>query len=338
MPAFLDTLGVLFLESAPALVIGYTFAGLLPVFLSPKRLAMLSKGGRGSQAMRGVAFGLPLPVCSCGVLPLYESIVRRGAAPAAALAFFVATPELGLDAVLLSFPLLGGSLTMARIVAAVFVAVVVAYVVRPKARPAKAAPDEKVDERPLRARLISGLRFGYKEVFDHTMPWIVLGLVIAALVEPLLDHGAIATIPPWLQVPVAALVGVPVYVCASGATPLVALAMHKGLSAGAAVAFLIAGPATNVTTFGVLARLHGARIAAIFGISVSVLAILMGWTVDVVGLEGAAVLEHHPHASEHATPVSIVAAVAVGMLLLSSLFRQGPRGLVRQITEPIHSH
>jgi len=227
------------------LVVGALIAGLVPLLLTPTRTASLGHGSRLTQSLRGIAFGLPLPVCSCGVLPLYESLVRRAAPPVAAMAFFVATPELGLDAVLLSVPLLGASLTVARVVAAFAVALVVAVLVsgRPCASVAvDGDPSPPAPHDPLLDRIRAGFRFGFVQVFDHTMPWIALGLVIAALAEPMLSHGAIASIPSMLQVPLAALVGVPVYVCASGATPVAALALHKGLSAGAAIAFLIAGP------------------------------------------------------------------------------------------------
>lgn len=342
VPSFIETLGVLILESAPALLLGYTLAGVVPFLLTPSRTTALGRGGRLGQSLRGVAFGLPLPVCSCGVLPLYESLIRRGAPPAAAMAFFVATPELGLDAVILSVPLLGSSLTIARVVAAFVVAVLVALLVSGPLRTKEAAsPDADTatpDERPMSERVQSGLRFGFVEVFDHTMPWIALGLAIAALAEPLLSHDAIAHIPSSLQVPLAALIGVPLYVCASGATPIAALAIHKGLSAGAVIAFLIAGPATNVTTFGVLARLHGRRIALRFGVTVTILAILAGWCVDMIGVPAADVLGTHAHDHAQVSWLAWGCALTLVFLSVSSLLRQGPRGVVHQIFVPIHSH
>lgn len=338
---FLQTLGVLVLESAPALLLGYALAGVIPFLLTPARTSSLARGGRLTQSLRGVAFGLPLPLCSCGVLPLYESLIRRGAPPAAAMAFFVATPELGLDAVLLSVPLLGSSLTVARVASAFVVALLVALIVggRPQSsvvvdsEPAQTTADE-----PWGARVRAGLRFGFVEVFDHTMPWIALGLIVAALAEPMLSHGAIGNIPPALQVPAAALIGVPVYVCASGATPVAALALHKGMSAGAAIAFLIAGPATNVTTFGVLARLHGRRTAVLFGVVVTALAVLVGWTMDAVGVSAAPLLEAHANVEAHGSWFAWLCVAGLVALTLASLFRQGPRGALRQILEPIHVH
>ena len=248
--------------SAPALLTGFVLAGLVSAFLNPAQAEWLS-GSVGSQALRGVAFGLPLPICSCGIVPMYQSLIRRGVPLTAGLAFLVATPELGLDAVLLSVPLLGMPMTVARVLAAFVVALVVALVV---SRGTAATPAPPVHlgpstPRSLPARLQEGLRFGLVDLVDHTLPWILVGLVLAALAGPLLDHEFLSAFPPTAQVPLAALVGVPIYVCASGATPLAALAAQKGLSAGAALAFLLAGPATNVTTFGVLASLHGRRLA-----------------------------------------------------------------------------
>lgn len=341
IPTFLRTLFVLTLESAPALLIGYALAGVVPFLLTPTRTSALARGGSLRQSLRGVAFGLPLPVCSCGVLPLYASLIRRGAPVAAAMAFFVATPELGLDAVLLSVPLLGSSLTIARVVAAFAVALLVALIVGRTLETTEATAAEAPDPNAgtsWAVRIRSGLRFGFVDVFDHTMPWIALGLIIAATAEPLLSHGAIDQVPAFLQVPVAVLVGVPVYVCASGATPVAALALHKGLSAGAAIAFLIAGPATNMTTFGVLAKLHGRRTAVLFGVTVSVLAMVAGWTVDAIGISAAPVLDAHAHPGEHTSWIGWLSLGGLVALSVASLFRQGPRGAIRQIIEPIHAH
>ena len=344
-PTFVETLGILLFESAPALLAGYALAGVVPLVLSPTRTAALARGGRAAQALRGVGYGLPLPICSCGVLPLYESLIRRGAPVTAALAFFVATPELGLDAVLLSVPLLGSSLTIARVVAAFAVALLVALLVGRMGRTVTPAPVPagRLDSASApaapsgKARLKAGLRFGFVEVFDHTMPWIALGLIIAALAEPLLSHEAIAHVPPLLQVPLAALVGVPIYVCASGATPVAALALHKGLTSGAAIAFLIAGPATNITTFGVLARLHGRRLALLFGCAVTVLAIIAGWTVDALSIQATPLLDASG-AAHGPSWLDWLCVAGLAALVVASLFRQGPRGALRQVFEPIHVH
>ena len=236
-------------------------------------------------------------------------------------------------------PLLGSSLTWARVVAAFVVALLVALLVGGSDRKLSIRDEEseKVEKRSLGDRIRDGLRFGFVDIFDHTMPWVLLGLVVAAFAEPLLAHGSLGTISPWLQTPLAALAGIPIYVCASGATPIVAIALHKGLSAGAAVAFLIAGPATNLTTFGVLAKLHGRVKAALFGASVVVCAVFAGWIVDLLGVSSKPILQAHGH-SLYGSGFAYFCLAGLLFLVLGSLLRQGPRGIVGQLIEPIHSH
>ena len=146
-------------ESAPALLCGYTLAGVVTAYFYTQQDMGLNQGSRVKQAVRGMIYGLPLPICSCGVLPIYESFIRSGVSPTAAMAFFVATPELGLDAILLSFPMLGGTLAIVRVVLAVVVALLVSLLV---ARHLSARP---VQKKPLQQasyshRLSTALKFG----------------------------------------------------------------------------------------------------------------------------------------------------------------------------------
>lgn len=322
----------LFLESAPALVFAYVAAGLLSALAIMQGLTWMGRGSRVSQAARGMAFGLPLPVCSCGVLPLYESLARKGAPATAGLAFLIATPELGVDAVLLSIPLLGVEMTAIRVAAAAIVAIVAAVVVGRMMPDRVASAEVATSDQPLSARLKDGLRYGLGELVDHTLPWIILGIGIAALIEPLLTPTALSNIPAVAQVPLFAVLGIPMYICASGATPFAAVLVLAGVSPGAALAFLLTGPATNVTTFGVMSQLHGRRIAAAFGITVTLAAIASGWSVDLVVGDLSVALD--PDAEASVPIYQIVAAVGLVLLFLSSLFRQGPRGMLHQVFKP----
>jgi uncharacterized membrane protein YraQ (UPF0718 family) len=331
VPSTVDTLVHLVLESSPALLLGFVLAGIIPAFIDPARTVWLRGGGPLGSAVRGVAFGLPLPICSCGVVPLYRTLVRRGAPATASLAFLVATPELGLDAVLLSVPILGVPMAVTRVIAAAALAVAVGVVVgnsvpavtNTVAEPAPAA------ERPLAERIQSGFRFGLTELVDHSLPWIVVGLLVAAVAEPLLDHGLLLGVPSVLQVPMAALIGVPMVVCASGATPIAAIAAHKGLSAGAALAFLLSGPATNISTFGMLTALHGRAVAIRFGLVVAGLAVVVGWSVDAAGIQIIDGLHDRAH---EGFGLGAVCALIIGALGASSLVRQGVRGAMAQLT------
>lgn len=331
-----DTFVLLALESAPLLVLAYLMSGLAHAFLPRAWVEWMGRGSRLSEAFRGVAIGMPLPVCSCGAIPLYRSLIGRGVPTVAALAFLVAAPEIGFDAVLLSIPLLGTHIAIARLVGAFVVALLAAMMVgsiagrSPKTQPAAVAEDGQAPT-SIPFKLKEALAHGLGKVVDETGPWILVGLAVAAVAEPLLQADWVAHIPRGADVPLMAVLGMPLYVCASGATPFVAVLVHKGISPGAALAFLFTGPATNVTTFGVLTRLHGLRVAVSFGTAVAALSIGLGYLVNAilppVGKVAAFSSEHAPTGW-----VNVLGVVALAILFALSLVRQGPRGFLGQVT------
>ncbi|RMG40270.1 MAG: hypothetical protein D6719_11450 [Candidatus Dadabacteria bacterium] len=314
--------------SAPALIIAYLLSGLIQALVSPASLKWLAKGSLSVQALKGLVLGLPLPVCSCGILPFYRTIVKKGAAPAAAIAFLIATPELGIDAILISFPLLGIKLTLLRLLGAIALAFVVARILAPGVKPLP-LKDEHAASKSFMERLKEGLKFGTGELVDTTGPWILAGIALAAVLHPLLKEYPI-NINPFIQVPVFGLLGIVVYVCASGATPLVAVLLFGGLSPGAAIAFLLTGPATNVSTFGVLSELHGRRFAVIFGVTAALTAVIIGLIVDLFFPDlKAAVLPEAAHS--HVEFYRTVAVWAVSILFLLSIVRRGARAFFGEI-------
>ncbi len=306
------------LEVAPALLLGYTLAGA-SVLLPQIGLDGL-RSGTWSQAARGLAYGIPAPVSSGGALPRYRTLHQRGVPGVAAITFLVATPALSLESVLLSFPLLGHNFAGARLVAAGALAVVVGVVV---GRQVLALPASNFEPEP-RSTLRTALAFGFKNVVDHTAAWVLFGLAAAAALSSNDLVGGLSRLPEGWDVPLLALVGLPLYVCASGATPLAAALIAAGASPGAALAFLLTGPATNLTTLGSLAQLHGKKIAAMLAVGVAALAILAGWSVNnfaprpVVG---------HGHGDLFA-PLHWIALGLLALLLTASLMRQGLRGLL----------
>ena len=334
---FTQTFTTLVLESAPALMLAFALAGLVQVFLPPASLRWMRTGRPLTESVRGVAFGLPLPICSCGVIPLYRTLIVQGAPATAAMAFLVATPELGLDAILISLPLLGSHMTIARIVAAAIVAILVGWVVGRLATSTgegQPALDAAAQVRgSILVRMRAGLTYGFGEIVDHIGPWLLLGLVIASLAEPLISGDWIVMLPFGLDVVIFALLGMPMYVCASGATPLVAVLLHKGVSPGAALAFLLSGPATNITTFGVLRDLHGRRIAVVFACAIAGLSIALGIALNFVLTEPTG-LQLHVAVHEDPTMLAMLSLGALATVFMLSILRQGPRGFVGQVLAP----
>ena len=330
-PTFLTLL----LACAPAFVLACVASGvvhaLFPRSLTPWRVG----GGPLSQSLRGLLVGPLLPMEPRKMLRFHRSIVARGTSRALALTLLVSTPELGLATFLVSWSLLGGRLTVVRVMAVVVTALVAGYGVIRLAPPDVRAetPASVLSSSPapsLGARLWAGVRYGLGDTIDQMTPWIVMGLTLAALAEPLLDGDVVARLSPWIDVPVFALLGVPIYVSAAGATPLMAVLLHKGVSPGAAIAFLLTGPAMNLATFGVLKSVHGKKVAVWFAAVVAVVPMIIGWLANI-GLPRDRSEALHRAAHEPATMLEIASLVVLVVLAAVSLLRHGPRHMVSQL-------
>lgn len=264
-------------------------------------------------------------------LPVGPALARLGAA--ATLTLVVAGSPVGVVTLFLSVALLGGELTAARVGMAVLVAMVVLGALRMR----KADVSERIPDLPSpgRAGLRRALETGFVTAVDRTAPWILLGLGVAALTQSFLSTDALAEVPRPLAVVAAALIGIPVYISAAGATPLAAVLLHKGLSAGAGLAFLVVGPAANAATLGALRRRYGGRGALGFSVALLIAAIVLGLAVDHL----------LPHLSTRALaitststgPVQISATLAVLGLFAAALVRNGPAGFLAPLL-PAHSH
>jgi uncharacterized membrane protein YraQ (UPF0718 family) len=327
-------------ESAPALLLAYLAVAFAQTILLDLR-RWLGGGGSWSQAVRGTFAGLPIPICSCGVIPLYRGLVVQGIPIPAAMSFLVATPELGIASLFLSWSLLGPGVTGSRVLCAIALALAAGWLVGRRARltpDQQPAPESHVDHPPFLVRLKRGLRFGFGEMVDDTLPWLVVGIGVAALAEPLLLGGVLERLPRFAQVPLFAIAGMPLYVCASGSTPIVAILLAEGASPGAAIAFLLTGPATNVTTFGVLSRLHGRATALGFATLVALASIGLGYGVDaLLPAAAAAAVVGADHGEHAASAFEVACLLGLGALLATSLLRQGVRGFIAQVL-PAHGH
>ena len=325
------------LASAPALLVGYLAVGMVSVFAKTTWLQRATQGPPLTQALRGVALGLPVPVCSCGILPIYRDLVMRGAGSVAAVSFLLATPELEIAAVLLTVSLMGWEFALVRIVAAGLLAVVVGIMV---GRGLKSRDDELTDcEKDLYqddtpqakgSKLLQVIKLGLGDAVHHTGAWILLGLALSALIHPYLDREAIMNIPQWGQVFMAVLLGLPLYVCASGSTPVAAVLLISGFSPGAVLAFLLTGPATNLATFGILSRLHGTLMALRFGTLVALLALGSGLLVNALIPDMVQVTSSITD-STVGTPLQWACLVVLAAALAWSLLRHGTRSFIEQL-------
>ncbi len=325
LPAFFDSLKHLFLISSPALVLAYALSSVIKLFFNQKVTSWLNKGKTTVQAFKGMIFGLPLPICSCGILPFYQTIVKKGVAPAAALAFLIATPEVGLDAILISLPLLGLEVTIYRLISAILLAFLVALILSRfvKTEPTSILLEETDENLSFKEKFKEALKFGFLDLVDNTGPWIVAGICLAALMEPSLGNINF-NLPFGLDILLCSVIGFFVYVCASGATPIVAVMLAKGLSPGAGIAFLLTGPATNLSTIGILSNLHGKKFSLVFTTTVVFISLVLGVIVNLIFTSYGAtklITEHHDELGVFYTVFGYILI----LIFSYSILRQGPR-------------
>jgi hypothetical protein len=340
--SLVQSLGPLFVETAPAMLLGLLAAGLVHAFLPRQPTAWLRGGTAVQQAVRGVAFGIPLPVCSCGVLPLSRRLLAAGAPAAAVVAFAAGAPELGVDSALLSLRLLGLPLTALRLVAsavlAVAVGVLVARVARREEVSAGASDDGVHDAaRGAGGRLRAAVAEGFGPALDHVAAWYLAGLVVAAVAEAAVHPALGARLGAPLDVVASALLAIPVYVCAQGATPLAAVMVHKGFSVGAALAFLLVGPGTNVAVLATLRRALGWRAALVFAGASLAGAVAVGLLVNALVAPGS-LPEIHPLVAHRHAWIEWVCAAGLAGLIVASLLRLGPRAWFATMTSDAGAH
>ncbi|XXT17652.1 permease [Sorangium sp. So ce429] len=336
-----ESLGPLFVATAPAMLAGLAAAGLLRALVPRHAAGRLRDGAAPPRAARGGVLASPLPAGSRGVAPLLRRLLLAGAPVAAVVTLGPGAPELGVGSALLSLRLLGLPLTAAHVAGSALLAVLVALLVaRAAGAPGSyAAPGgseppgygaaPRGSEPPgygaaPGARLRAAIAEAVGPALDRVAAWYLVGLVVAAVLEATLAPAAARALGAPADVVVSALVALPLHVCAQGTTAVAAVMIHKGLSAGAALAFLMAGPATNLAVLAALRRSLGARAAAAIALSSVGLAVAAGLAANAL-VPGAAVPELHALAARERAPVEWVCAAALGALLLSGFARLGPR-------------
>jgi hypothetical protein len=275
-------------------VFGLLAAGLIHLFISREWLVK-HLGGRGfGSVIKAALLGAPMPLCSCSVLPAACALRSKGAGRGATVSFLISTPETGVDSVALTWALMGPVMAIVRPVAAVATAMVAGFIETLRDRhepPAKVAGplcticnsnDCEHISRPTRWSRF--WMFVLYDMGDDLGPSLALGLlaagIMAILIPPKFFEQYLGS--PWAAMLVMLAVGLPMYVCATASTPLAAVLVAKGLNPGAALVFLLVGPATNIATILVVSRMLGKASAALYVGTIAVMSLVCGVVFDLV--------------------------------------------------------
>lgn len=316
-------------ELAPWLLLGAAVSGAVHALL-PAGFVRRQLTGRWG-VWKAVALGVPLPLCSCGVIPATLGLKKDGASDGAAVAFLVSTPQTGVDSILVSASFLGWPFALFKVAAATVTGLIAGTLVDAGGGPPEHAPAPGTDLPDTRSAWARGLAHA-DDVVGTIWGWIAFGVLASAALHAWIPVGALAGTRLGSG-PLASLavlgVAIPLYVCATASVPIAAGLLHAGLPPSAALVFLLAGPATNVATIGAVYRSFGARVLGIYLGTVAVGAFTLGQLFDRVLPVGGARLPAHAHDS------AVGALAAIVLLLL--MVRYAWRDVVAWLRPPLTS-
>lgn len=327
---------------APYILFGLLFAGILHE-LVPETLVTKHLGKENiASVVKSTLFGIPLPVCSCGVIPLATSIKKSGASRGATLSFLISTPITGVDSILATYGMFGWIFTIYRVVTSMVVAMMAGILTNlfdkenAQAKPAftpsfattvnafSVAPAQKSEEE--QSCCASGscsdstsgfsmkkaLKYAFVTLLGDIAKPLFWGLMIGALISVAIPQNLsdILVEYSWLSYLIVIAIAVPMYVCATASLPIAAALMLSGVSAGAAFVFLSAGPATNTVTMGVVKKMLGTRSLYIYLSSIVIGSIVFGlgldYIFDISNISPQSLVQTHEGAGVVAIASSIV--------------------------------
>lgn len=254
----------LLLEMSPYLLLGFLIAGILKFSFKPGTFKKHMGEANLRSVVNAALLGVPMPLCSCGVIPTGIGLYRNGASRGATQSFLISTPQTGVDSIMITYSLLGLPFAIIRPIAA-FLTGIAGGVITNKVegeKPHEYSNGTTVDDRPKGFRRITAiLKYAFIDFMNDIAKWLAIGILVAGLISVLLPDDFFMTYlsNPYLSMLVMLVASIPLYVCATSSVPVAAALIMKGLSPGAALVFLMAGPATNAATISVIGNTLGKK-------------------------------------------------------------------------------
>lgn len=273
-------------EMAPFLLLGFLLAGLMHEFIPHRVYSEYLSRPNFRSVLLAALFGIPLPLCSCGVLPTAMGLRREGGSHGATVSFLIATPQTGVDSIIATYSLMGLPFAVIRPIVALLTAILGGTLIN-----VFQSKDEIVvvrnstvneEHKSLTQKLKDSLRYGFVEMMGDIGKWLVVGLVVAGMITALVPDGWFSAFKDnsLLSILLVLCISVPMYVCATGSIPIAVALMMKGLTPGAALVLLMAGPACNVASMLVINKVLGRRTLLLYLSAIVGGAVLFGLGID----------------------------------------------------------
>ncbi len=292
---------------SPYLLFGFFVSGVLSVFISPK-FVETHLGGKGLwPVIKASLFGVPLPLCSCGVIPVAVSLRKHGASKGAAISFLLSTPQTGIDSFLVTYSLLGPIMAIIRPIIAFLTGLIGGTAIQVFVQETPSTSNNNFSEtrqnsgcdKSHESKLLRALKHGFVTLPKDIGRPVLIGLFVAALISAFVPEHfiieGVGTLGTFGTMLVMMAMGIPVYVCASASVPLAAVMIAKGISPGAALVFLMTGPATNAAALATIWKTMGWRTAIVYLLTVALCALSSGLLLDLIFPELTVSVQQHFH-------------------------------------------
>lgn len=274
---------------APYLLLGFLLAGLMHAFVPANLYRRYLGGDSFRSVLNATLLGIPLPLCSCGVIPTAMSLRKEGASKGATVSFLISTPQTGVDSMIATYSLMGLPFALLRPLVALMTALMGGSLVNwlddkgnETAGCTSSSPVKEIGQLTFAQKIKSALHYAFVEMMQDIGKWLMVGLVIAGLITVFVPDSffAIFADKPLLSMLLVLAFAVPMYLCATGSIPIAVALMMKGLSPGTALVLLMAGPAVNAASMLVISKVMGRKTLMLYLLSIVSGAIGFGLGID----------------------------------------------------------
>lgn len=319
MKQLLSEILATYLDMAPYLFIGLFFAGLLHVVFKKDFIARHLGKNNMMSVIKAAILGVPLPLCSCGVIPTALYLRRQKASEGATVSFLISTPQTGVDSIIATYGMMGPIFAIFRPLAAFVTGIVGGAILNKHAindaalekeasgcgcgssscddnaeevKPVQEeagcgcgsghSHDDEIDGLSVFEKLKKGFRYAYVEFLDDIALHLLFGVVLAGLISFLIPDSFFTKFDGdgIGGMLIMMAIGIPLYVCATSSIPIAVSLMLKGISPGAAFVFLVAGPATNAATISLIGNTMGKKLLFVYLAVIIVFAFLGGFALN----------------------------------------------------------
>ena len=322
-------------EMAPYLMLGFIFAGLLHLLFPKNRVRKYMGQNNFRSIFNAAMLGVPLPLCSCGVIPTGISFYKHGASKASTVSFLISTPQTGVDSIFVTYSMLGLPFAVIRPIVAFITGLfggLITKKVDPETAGTRPQNEENGEEMPkgFFPRIKEMFRYSFLEFLQDISNWLIIGLLIAALISVFIPNDFFADKIPndFIGMLLILIISIPVYICATASVPVAAVLMLKGLSPGAALVLLMAGPATNAATITMIGKVLGKKSLIGYLGAIITGALLSGLFIDYfLPHDWFRVSEHFNHMGHDHTDMlpqwlKIVSAATLTLLIINGYIQK----------------